>query len=142
MAASGCSRKVSKSTSPDTPKPDPGRLRFRKSSRLVNSRDFSRVREQGKSAQSRLLRVGILKNGDQSSVRIGIITSRRVGGAVTRNKIRRRLREIARASLPQITSGLFVVIVAKSGSAAAAFEELKAEWLLLARRLSILPASE
>jgi ribonuclease P protein component len=61
---------------------------------------------------------------------------------VTRNKIRRRLREIARASLPQITSGVFVVIVAKSGSAAAAFEELKAEWLLLARRLSILPASE
>lgn len=41
-------QKVSKSTSPDTPRPNNGRLRFPKSARLRNSGDFTRVRDQEK----------------------------------------------------------------------------------------------
>jgi RNase P protein component len=41
-----------------------------------------------------------------------------------------------------MSPGASVVIVAKSGAATATFEELKSEWLLLARRLSILPSAE
>lgn len=74
--------------------------------------------------------------------RIGIITSKRVGGAVVRNKVRRRLRELARVTLSQIVPGCLIVIVAKSAAANATFQELKAEWLLLARRLSIFPPAE
>jgi ribonuclease P protein component len=70
------------------------------------------------------------------------VTSKRVGGAVDRNKTRRRLREIIRAVRPQLTSGFDIVVVAKSSAASASFDDLKAEWLLLARRLSILPDSQ
>jgi ribonuclease P protein component len=73
---------------------------------------------------------------------VGIITSRRVGGAVARNKVRRRLREILKSCITQIPAGFLVVIVAKSAAAEASFEQLKAEWLLLARRLAILPPLE
>lgn len=79
---------------------------------------------------------------DQTPPRIGVVTSRRVGCAVVRNRTRRRLREIARADLPWISPGLLVVIVAKSTAAAAPFDDLRAEWLLLARRLSIFADSE
>jgi ribonuclease P protein component len=61
---------------------------------------------------------------------------------VVRNKVRRRLREIIKASLPQIPAGFLVVLIAKSAAAEATFEQLRAEWLLLARRLSILPPLE
>lgn len=133
---------MSKSTSPDTPRPERERLRFPKTSRLLNSRDFRKVREKGKSSQGRLLRLGVLKESDPKPTRIGLVTSKRVGGAVDRNKTRRRLREMIRAVLPSIAPGLDIVVVAKSSAASASFDELRAEWLLLARRLSILPDSQ
>lgn len=87
------------------------------------------------------MRVGVLNVSDGSKS-VGIVTSRRVGGAVTRNKIRRRLREILRECLPQIAAGLRVVVVAKPAAAEAEFSGLRAEWLLLAGRLSIFARSE
>lgn len=142
MAANACFQKVSRSTSQDTPRPDTVGQRFPKTARLRQTKDFTRVREHGKSAQARLIRVGLLRTGGDEPPKVGIITSRRVGGAVVRNKVRRRLREILKFCLPQIPAGLLVVVVAKSTAAVASFEQLKAEWLLLARRLSILPPLE
>jgi ribonuclease P protein component len=73
--------------------------------------------------------------------RFGFITSRRVGGAVTRNLVRRRLREICRHHRSLIIPDRLVVVIAKPAAATAAFKELREEWLLLARQLSILPSS-
>ena len=86
--------------------------------------------------------MGVLRLGETTPPRIGIVTSKRVGGAVVRNRTRRRLREISRAHLPLVAPGLLVVVVAKSSAAEAPFADLKAEWLLLARRLSIFADSE
>ncbi|MEI8293784.1 MAG: ribonuclease P protein component [bacterium] len=133
---------MSRSTSQDTPKPDPVGQRFPKSARLRRTADFTRVREHGKSTQARLIRIGLLRTGGDVPAKTGIITSRRVGGAVIRNKVRRRLREIIKSCLPHIPAGYLVVVIAKSAAAEASFEQLKAEWLLLARRLSILPPLE
>jgi ribonuclease P protein component len=88
------------------------------------------------------MRVGLLRTGEALPAKLGLITSRRVGPAVVRNKVRRRLREILRMCRTEIPAGCLVVIIAKSAAAAATFPQLRAEWLLLARRLSILPASE
>jgi ribonuclease P protein component len=84
----------------------------------------------------------VLKDTETTPSRIGLITSKRVGGAVDRNKIRRRLREIIRADRAKLAPGFDIVVVAKSAAAQAAFDDLRAEWLLLARRLSILPDSQ
>jgi len=85
--------------------------------------------------------VGVLQAGDESKS-VGVVTSRRVGNAVVRNRVRRRLREILRECLPRIASGLRVVVVAKPAAAGAEFGGLRAEWLLLAQRLSIFADSE
>jgi len=77
--------------------------------------------------------------GEPGCARTGIITSKRVGGAVVRNKTRRRIRELVRASRSGFPAGCLIVVIAKPGAARAGFEELRGEWLLLARRLSILP---
>jgi ribonuclease P protein component len=89
--------------------------------------------------QGKFIRVGLLLTTDETPARIGIITSRRVGGAVVRNRVRRRIRELVRHSLAEMASGAWVVVIAKSAAATAVFEDLRGEWLLLARRLSILP---
>jgi len=69
---------------------------------------------------------------------VGIITSRRVGNAVIRNRVRRRLREIVRHSRPDWLPGLWVVVIARNPASRASHAELQAEWQRLARRASIL----
>ena len=130
---------MSKSISPATPKPEKSRLRFPREARLREGREFSQVREGGRVVQGRLLRLAGLRLGTADPTKIGIITSKRVGGAVVRNKVRRRLRELIRFSRPEFPAGMLVVAIAKPACAASSFEELRGEWLLLARRLSILP---
>ena len=43
-----------------------------------------------------LLMLGVLAVADEEKFRVGLVTSRRVGGATVRNRVRRRLREIVR----------------------------------------------
>lgn len=75
------------------------------------------------------------------ATRFGLVTSKRVGGAVIRNRVRRRLREICRLHRALLAPGWLVVVVAKPAAAGATFSELRDEWLILARRLPILSGS-
>lgn len=100
--------------------------------------EFASVRAEGKSVHGRSMLLGVLKRDDEPGQRIGIVTSRRIGNAVVRNRVRRRLREIVRAARPRMITGLWLVIVAKVPSARAAFSALAEEWMQLARRGSIL----
>ena len=76
--------------------------------------------------------LGILKGQGSEPARVGLVTSRRVGGAVTRNGIRRRMREIVRHARPQLIPGLWMVVVAKRLAADAEFGALRDEWTQLA----------
>ena len=63
--------------------------------RLRAEADFARVRAQGRSWRDRLFTLIVLPN-DQPYNRYGFVVSKRVGNAVTRNLVKRRLREILR----------------------------------------------
>jgi ribonuclease P protein component len=56
--------------------------------------------------------------------RVGITVSGRVGNAVVRNKVRRRLREALRARFARLSSGKDVVVAARPASAGASWDEL------------------
>jgi len=66
-----------------------------------------------------------------------VVVSRRVGPAVTRNKLKRRLREVYRHALPGLRTGLWIVVTVKPSAANATMESLRSEWLRLGKRLSI-----
>ncbi len=75
----------------------------------------------------------------RTASKVGLITSKRVGGAVERNRIRRRLRELTRLTRPAWTPGVWVVVIARRAAVSASFAELQAEWLRLAVRAGVLP---
>jgi ribonuclease P protein component len=56
--------------------------------------------------------------------RAAVIAGRRVGDAVTRNRVKRRLRELLRARLPEVPAGSLVVVRALPGSDRASFAQL------------------
>jgi len=70
--------------------------------------------------------------------RAGFIASRRIGGAVARNRVRRRLREIVRHHQHDLREGFWIVLVARRDAADANYRALEHEWLRLAKRASIL----
>lgn len=110
--------------------------------RLRAESDFARVRSGGRAWRDRLMTVLVLPNGGSSN-RYGFVVSKRVGNAVTRNLVKRRLREILRQfdRAGRLATGYDCVFIVRPGSAATPFVELRAgvQALLLRARL-LLPA--
>lgn len=57
--------------------------------------------------------------------RFGFSVSKRVGGAVVRNRVRRRVREAVRLQLPEVAIGYDVVFVARTPAAQAAYSQIE-----------------
>jgi ribonuclease P protein component len=81
--------------------------------------------------------VNVFKLPEGGPWRTGIITSRKVGNAVQRNLVRRRVREIIRAA--GLPAGLWIVTVARPSAVRAAFDDLRQDWLRTVRRAGGLP---
>jgi len=114
---------------------------------LKRSGEFRRVRESGVSFSGKWLVMGVWRQQGEAlpseaplDVRFGLITSRKVGGAVVRNKVRRRLRHIQRAHRPNVVGSVWCVTVARFRASQATFAELEAEWCKLAKRAGVLAA--
>ena len=113
-------------------------LSFPKTKRLVLPVEFKRVRTQGTAQRGRLLLLGVLAEKEEKLFRVGFITSKKIGNAVVRNRVRRRLRDIVRTELARLRPGFWFVLIAHPAAVRATFQELKDEWLRLAERASIL----
>ena len=117
---------------------DAVRFRFPAVRRLKVSREFERVRKKGRAVRGGLLMLSVLPVDGEKRFRVGLITSRRVGGAVARNRVRRRLREIVRRNQQALKGGIWFVVIARRSAAQTRSAALEAEWLRLARRAGIL----
>lgn len=90
--------------------------------RLRSNQEFQRVYRFGKSWAHPLAALHVLAQPEGR--RFGISVSKKVGNAVVRNRVRRRLREILRAQLPALKRGFDVIVVARSASSDADFAAL------------------
>lgn len=70
--------------------------------------------------------------------RVGYTVSTKLGKAVTRNKIRRRLREIYRLSSPRLVDGVDIVIVARAKCVGAEYSKMQSAFLRACTELKLL----
>lgn len=80
--------------------------------RLRRSSDFQRVRQVGKSNASSLMVLAFARNELDHS-RFGFVVSKRIGKAVQRNKVKRRMREAVRLKMGEIKPGVDIVLIAR-----------------------------
>ena len=99
--------------------------------------DFRRVYSRGKSAVSSCVVVYCRKNRLGRN-RTGYTVSKKLGTAVVRNRVRRRLREIGRLNSAQMRQGYDLVIVARQRAVDAGYQKLEADVLKCCEQLSLL----
>jgi len=83
--------------------------------RITRSADFDRVYRSGRSHANRLLVVHTFPRGDDEPSRLGLSVSRKVGGAVERNRVKRLIREAFADRGEALSSGQDIVVVARAG---------------------------
>jgi ribonuclease P protein component len=92
---------------------------------IRSAADFAALQAEGRSRSHPLLLLRYRRNG-LDLTRFGISTGRRIGGAVVRNRIRRRLRTLTREMAGRLAIGWDVLIVARPPSAMATQAEIGA----------------
>lgn len=130
------------SPSPRPPRATPWRVRKRPERplglppqrRVLRSAEFPRIERQGQRAGGTLLVVVGRLRRDGRPGRVGLTVSKKVGGAVVRNRVRRRLKEIMRRHKEWLDARDLLVI-ARPEAAAATQVALQAELLDLVARL-------
>jgi ribonuclease P protein component len=92
---------------------------------LRSPTDFRQINAQSRSRSHPALLMRFRRN-DLGHTRFGISTGKRVGSAVVRNKVRRRMRTILRRMTADIEPGWDILLVARTASATASQAELEA----------------
>ena len=108
---------------------------------IVRPSDFEALQRDGVSSGTPVVAVRVRRT-DLAETRFGISTSKRVGSAVIRNRARRRIREVLRASLHRMTPGWDVLVVARPPIVDADYEALAATIDRLLRKRGVIAGAE
>ena len=103
---------------------------------LKKNSDFRRLYAKGKSAASSCLVIYCRKNRLDHN-RTGYTVSTKLGHAVVRNRVRRRLREIVRLNAGAVKPGYDLVLVARSRAVDAEYRQLEQAYLKACGKLGI-----
>jgi ribonuclease P protein component len=121
-------------SSPNGCRPD---QRLGRNRRLTRSAEFREAYAQNRCFVGRFM-VMWLRSGKNASLRLGVVSGRSVGGAVDRNRARRRLREVFRTNRYRLSGEVDVVLVARRPLLQAKWEEITGEFEELAARAGLL----
>jgi len=106
---------------------------------LKKNHEFKRLYNKGKKEASSHAVVYCRRNGSNEN-RLGVTVSTKLGGAVKRNRIRRRLKEIYRLNEENLIKGHDIIIVARMRSRFAGYRELETSILALFKKLKLIGA--
>ncbi len=104
---------------------------------LKRNSDFQRLYNRGKSAVKPTMVVYSGK-GRKDMLRLGITATKKLGGAVSRNRAKRRIRELFRVKQEMFVSGRDICIVARSRILNAEYDKVCADFMSAAKELGLI----
>jgi ribonuclease P protein component len=122
------------------PAESPKRLGLSRAQRLKQGRDFARVRREGQRAVLGCLVANWRRLPAGATTRLGVVTSRKVGGAVVRNRARRLMREVFRLHQRELAEPVDLVLVARRSIAGRGLAEVEKDFLATMGRAGLLGA--
>jgi ribonuclease P protein component len=118
--------------------PAPKRLRLTRHSRVTQNRDFLRIRQQGERLAQGCLVANWNMLTEGATPKLGVVTSRKIGGAVQRARARRLLRESFRLHQHEFVRPVELILVARNSIAGKKFADVEKDFLISLRRAGLL----
>lgn len=109
---------------------------LQKSFRLTSNKEYNQVYNHGKRFTGRFILVFIRKNALNNN-RFGIVTSKKIGKAVTRNLVKRRIRAIIAGNMDRFHGHNDVVLVARYNTGEAPYHLLEKDVLTVLRKAGL-----
>ena len=113
-----------------------GEVSVKREYTIKENRDFRRMYAKGRSGVSPCLVVYCRPNRRDHN-RLGVTVSAKLGHAVVRNRVRRRLREIYRLSQNRMKQGYDIVLVARTRAVTANYHELERAYRRICEKLEL-----
>ena len=113
------------------------RLRLGRASRLAQSRDFARIRQQGERLAQGCLIANWNKLPGGAPAKLGVVTSKKIGGAIERSRARRLLRESFRQHQHEFAQPVELVLVARNSIAGKKFADVEKDFLIALKRAGL-----
>lgn len=114
------------------------RLRLARRSRVTQNRDFVRIRRQGERLALGCLVANWNMLPEGSTPKLGVVTSRKIGGAVVRTRARRLLRESFRLHQHDFARPIELILVARNSIVGKQFADVEKDFLTTLRRAGLL----
>jgi ribonuclease P protein component len=108
--------------------------------RLTTGAGFTTATRRGRRAGTRTLVLHLAVPGpapDAEPCRVGFVVSKAVGGAVTRNRVKRRLRHLSAERLAELPDSALLVVRALPASATATYDAMGRDFDVALRRLDL-----
>jgi ribonuclease P protein component len=114
------------------------RLRLPRGSRVTQNRDFIRIRQQGERLAQGCLVANWNMLPEGTRPKLGVVTSRKIGGAVQRTRARRLLRESFRLHQHEFARPIELILVARNSIVGKQFADVEKDFLTTLRRAGLL----
>lgn len=98
---------------------------MKKEYRIKKSKEIERVLKFRKSKSNRFFIVYKYKNNENSHFRYALAVGKKIGNAVTRNKVKRRIREVIKEVQTQINDNIDVFVIARKGVEELEFKDMR-----------------
>lgn len=121
--------------------PEPLPLLLGSTQRVVRSGEFTHLRNAGQRLAHGCLVLNWLRSELGTKSRLGVVTSRKLGGAVLRSRARRLLREAFRRHQHDFSQPVTIVLVARNSIVGKTYGEVERDYLHVLRRARLLPAT-
>ena len=112
--------------------------RLGRSSRIEQSGEFTRIRQQGQRVVVGCLIANWQRLPDGAKPKLGVVTSKKIGGAVQRNRARRLLRESFRQHQFELAQPVEIILIARNSIAGRALAEVEKDYLTALKRAGLL----
>jgi ribonuclease P protein component len=112
--------------------------RLGRAARIGLSGDFARIRQQGQRLALGCLIANWRRLPDSAKPKLGVVTSKKIGGAVERNRARRLLRESFRQHQHEFTQPVELILVARNSIAGKKFADVERDFLAALNRAKLL----